>query len=246
MVQTDRGEVAIFETPADLAAGLAQLIADCASFAITERGAFYIALAGGTTPSAAYKLLGEEPISTEISWDDTFIFFSDERCVSPDDPESNFKMAKETLLKHIKIPPHNVHRMRGEDDPSQAAAAYEKLIHEDLGENPRFDLILLGMGSEGHTASLFPGSVPADDGRTLVAAPYISKLKAHRITFTPRLINNARRVAIATEGAGKAATLAAAMNGPSRPDLYPIQLVAPTDGNLRWMVDRVAASELDS
>ncbi|MBC5815060.1 MAG: 6-phosphogluconolactonase [Candidatus Eremiobacteraeota bacterium] len=246
MVQTDRGDVEIFETPADLAAGLAQLIADCASFAITERGAFYIALAGGTTPRAAYTLLGEEPMSTEINWDDTFIFFSDERCVPPGDPQSNYKMAEETLLEHIKIPPHNVHRMRGEDDPAKAAAAYDKILQQDLGENPRFDLILLGMGPEGHTASLFPGSLPADDGKTLVAAPYIPKLKSHRITFTPRLVNNARRVAIATEGAGKAPMLAAVMNGPLRPDLYPVQLVAPTDGELKWMVDRLAASELNT
>ncbi|MFN2527140.1 MAG: 6-phosphogluconolactonase [Candidatus Baltobacteraceae bacterium] len=246
MVQTDRGDVEIFETPAELASGLAQFVTDCASFAITERGAFYIALAGGTTPRAAYKLLGEEPLSTEISWDDTFIFFSDERCVSPNDPESNFKMTKDALLEHIKIPPHNVHRMRGEDDPTQAAAAYDKIIREDLGQNPRFDLILLGMGPEGHTASLFPGSVPADDTKTLVAAPYISKLKSHRITFTPRLINNARRVAIVTEGGAKAPTFAAVMDGPLRPDLYPVQLVAPTDGELQWMVDRLAASQLDS
>ena len=236
--------VEVFSSPADLAAGVAHCVADCASYAITERGAFYIALAGGTTPKAAYQLLGEEPLSTDISWDDVFIFFSDERCVPPDDLESNFNMAKNALLDHIKIPPHNVHRMRGEDDPAQAAAAYQKVIHEDLGPTPRFDLILLGMGPEGHTASLFPGSVPADDGSTLVAAPFVPKLKANRITFTPRLINNARRVVIATEGTAKAPTLAAVMNGPRQPDVYPIQLIAPSDGELTWMVDTLAASEL--
>lgn len=244
MVQADRGDVEIYETPAELAAGLAQFIADCAGFAITERGAFYVALAGGTTPRAAYKLLGEEPFGTEVSWNDVFIYFSDERCVPPDDEESNYNMVTTALLERIKIPPHNVHRMHGEDDPAHAAAAYERILKEDLGKSPRFDLIMLGMGPEGHTASLFPGDVPKDDGHTLVAAPYVEKLKTHRITFTPRLINNARKVVIATEGPGKTPTVAAVLNGPLRPDLYPVQAIHPVDGNLKWMLDATAASEL--
>lgn len=246
MVQADRGDVDIYETPTELAAGLAQFIADCASFAITERGAFYVALAGGTTPRAAYKLLGEEPFSTDISWNDVFIYFSDERCVPPDDDESNYKMAQTALLEHIKIPPHNVHRMHGEGDPAQAALAYEKILKEDLGDTPNFDLIMLGMGPEGHTASLFPGNVPKDDGHTLVAAPFVEKLKTNRITFTPRLINDARQIVIATEGGGKAPTVAAVLNGPLRPELYPVQLIHPAEGKLKWMLDAVAASELST
>lgn len=247
MTQTDRGDLQVYESPAELAAALAQLFADCAEFAITERGGFYVALAGGTTPKATYAILAGEPFSTDINWNDVFMYFGDERCVPPDDEQSNYKMVKASLLDRIKIPEHNVHRMHGEDDPARAAAAYSTILKEDLGEFPQFDLIMLGMGPDGHTASLFPGSNPGkNDSSALVAAPYVEKFQTYRLTLTPRIINNARHVVIATEGPGKSPALAGVLKGPIDTNKYPVQIVRPTNGILTWMVDRLAASELET
>ena len=245
MNQDDRGNLEIFDTPAELAAALADTFVDEAQSAITERGGFYVALAGGTTPKAAYELLAQEPHANTVSWSDVFIYFGDERCVPPDDEQSNYRMAKLAFLDAVNIPTGNVHRMHGEEDPQRAAAEYAKILHEDLGELPRFDLILLGMGPDGHTASLFPGSpVLTSSGDELVAAPYVEKFQSHRLTLTPRAINNARRVVIATEGPGKAPALAAVLKGPVNPAAHPVQIVHPVDGTLTWLVDSAAASQL--
>ncbi|GAC1656500.1 MAG: 6-phosphogluconolactonase [Vulcanimicrobiaceae bacterium] len=241
-----RGDLQVYDGPAELAAALAQVFVDCAEFALTQRGGFYVALAGGTTPKAAYNLLAGEPYATDVGWSDVFVYFSDERCVPPDDEQSNYLMAKDALLDRIKIPAHNVHRMHGEDDPRRAAQDYSQILKDDLGENPRFDLILLGMGPDGHTASLFPGSNAQTVGAALVAAPYVEKVKAHRLTLTPRVINNARRVVIATEGSGKAPVLASVLRGPIDVNTFPVQIVRPVDGVLTWMVDRSAASQLET
>lgn len=235
----------MLQTPAQLAAALAQLFADCAKSAVIDRGRFCIALAGGTTPRAAYELLAREPFSIDITWKDVFVYFSDERCVGPADEQSNYLMAKTSLLDRINIPPHNIHRMRGEDEPAAAAAAYEKTLVDDMGSFPRFDLIMLGMGADGHTASLFPGN-SLGDAAALVAAPYVADFNAHRLTFTPRLINNARHVVVATQGVTKAQALADALEGPPNTDTLPVQSVHPTDGELTWMVDAAAASQLHS
>ena len=245
MNSSDRGDIEIFETPGELAQALADLFVDAAQSAITERGGFYAALAGGTTPKAAYELLAQEPRSNNISWKDVFIYFGDERCVPPDDPESNYLMAKKAFLDQVNIPMGNVHRMHGEEDPKQAAIAYTAILHEDLGAEPRFDLIMLGMGPDGHTASLFPGNIPSDS-HAIVAAPYVEKFQSYRLTLTPRVINNARQVVIATEGPGKAPALAAVLKGPIRPEQYPVQIVRPTNGHLVWLIDRAAAGELET
>ena len=244
MSETERGDLQIYESSADLAAALAARFAESAEFSITERGAFYVALAGGSTPAAAYEVLAGEPYSTQINWNDVFLYFGDERCVAPDDAQSNYGLAQRTLFERIKIPAHNIHRMHGEDEPARAAQAYTRILKEDLGELPRFDLIMLGMGPDGHTASLFPGSHPSMEETALVIAPYVEALKSHRLTLTPRVINNARHVVIATQGAGKAAALASALHGPIEANVHPVQIVNPSDGTLTWMVDRLAASEL--
>lgn len=246
MTDTDRGDLEIFATPGELAQGVANHFMHAAQTAVTERGGFYVALAGGTTPRAAYELLATEPYATRIPWKDVFIYFGDERCVGPDDSESNYGMAKRAFLDAVNIPSHNIHRMHGEDDPRHAADAYAQILNEDLGAFPRFDLIMLGMGPDGHTASLFPGSHPDAGDGAIVAAPYVEKFQAHRITLTPRTINNAREVLISTEGPGKAPVLAAVLKGPRNPDVYPVQIVRPTDGRLFWMVDAAAASSLEA
>ena len=245
MTDSARGDLEIFDTPAALAQAVADRFMNAAQTAVGDRGGFYVALAGGTTPKAAYELLAAEPYATAIPWKDVFVYFGDERCVGPEDAESNYGMARRAFLDAVNIPSHNVHRLRGEDDPQRAADAYAAILVEDLGAFPRFDLVMLGLGPDGHTASLFPGAL-ANDGDALLAAPYVEKLRAFRLTLTPRVINNAREIVIATEGLGKAAVLAAVREGPLDPERYPVQRIAPTDGTLTWMADRAAAAELQT
>ncbi|MBC5829483.1 MAG: 6-phosphogluconolactonase [Candidatus Eremiobacteraeota bacterium] len=233
----------MLESLDDVARSLADRFVSDAQVAITQRGAFYVALSGGSTPRPTYKQLAGEPRIDQISWKKVFIYFGDERCVPPNDSESNFKLANDTLLLAVNIPTENIHRMKGEDDPKSAAVQYEQILRHDMGEYPRFDLILLGMGPDGHTASLFPGTVNSDDEK-FVDAPFVAKFGTYRITITPRTINASRHVIIATAGEEKAQALAAALHGPYNPDIYPVQLVQPTDGKLTWLVDRAAAQGL--
>ena len=238
------GELRILDTPEELAAAVAdEFVADAAR-AIAERGALFVALAGGTTPKAAYALLAQEPRRGRVDWQHVFVYFGDERCVGPDDPDSNFRMAEDAFLRAVGIPQSNVHRMHGEDNPLAAAREYESLLIETMGDDPQFDLIMLGMGADGHTASLFPGTDPHTDEDRLVRAPYVEKLRTYRMTLTPPVINNARHVLIATEGLAKAPALYAVRKGPYDPLTHPIQVVAPGSGRLTWLVDRAAAAEL--
>jgi len=199
-----------------------------------------VALAGGSTPKAAYELLASTAHRGRVAWDAVRFFFSDERCVPPENPESNYGMANDTLLKPLGIDPKHVFRMLGEDVPAQAAAAYAQLLTNELGLEPVLDLVMLGMGPDGHTASLFPGSPPDAHDAELVEAPFVQKFGTYRITFTPRTINAAREVSIATHGAEKADALAHVLDGPFDPVTYPVQIVNPHSGRLVWFVDRAA------
>ncbi len=234
----------ICRTPQQLAAALSDLFVAQAHEAIAARGTFFTALSGGSTPKAAYSLLAAEPRRSSVQWAAVQIFFGDERCVGPDDAESNYKMARDAFLNAVAIPGGNVHRIRGEAPPQQAAGEYAQLLIASLGQDPIFDLILLGMGADGHTASLFPGEDPATDSDALVRAVYPPDRKLARVTITPKIINAARHVAIAVEGLPKAPALYAALRGPREPHLHPIQIVAPRNGELTWLVDESAAAEL--
>ena len=235
----------IVEDAAALAERVARHFADTARHATDVRGAFYVALAGGTTPAAAYSLLATSAFD-DLAWPKMRFFFGDERCVPPDDDRSNFKMASGALLAPRKIEPDQIFRMQGELDPTTAARLYADALAQQLGEIPRFELILLGMGPDGHTASLFPGTDPTTDEELLVRAPYVAKFATHRITLTPLVINAARRVAIATAGEEKADALAHALRGPYDPTTYPVQIVQPVEGILNWFVDKAAASRLSA
>jgi 6-phosphogluconolactonase len=226
-----------------LAETAAASFVQAAHAAIGARGRFNVALAGGSTPKAAYALLAAEPLRARVDWQHVRFFFSDERCVGPDDEQSNYKMARDAMLAPLEIPETNVFRMRGEDEPAVAASAYADLVRRELGDVPTFDLIMLGMGPDGHTASLFPGTDPLEGDTLLVKAPWVAKFSTFRITFTPSLINAAREVHIATGGEAKADALAGVLEGPYQPSVYPIQIVSPT-GSLVWMVDRAAAAKL--
>ncbi len=244
MIERNLGDLQIFETPEQLASALADAFVDDARNAIEQHGAFFVALAGGTTPKNAYRLLASEPRRSQVDWNHVFVYFGDERCVPPQSGESNYKMAMDAFLRDVNLPPDHVHRMRGEDDPLQAARDYAELLIQTMGDLPRFDLVMLGMGADGHTASLFPGTDPLADNDRLVRAPYVEKFSTYRITFTPLVINSARHAIIATEGLPKAPALYAVREGPYDPQIHPIQIVAPVNGRLSWFVDRAAAAEL--
>jgi 6-phosphogluconolactonase len=238
------GKLQIYRDPDSLAQGLADLFVTTGRIALGDRGVFAVALSGGNTPRAAYELLAQEPRRNELSWSDVFIYFGDERCVPPTDEQSNYRMARKTFLDAVRIPPANVHRIRGEIDPGKAANEYASIIRTDLGDPPRFDLVLLGLGPDGHTASLFPGTPPDTDDGALVRAVYAQSQAMWRVTITPMVINAAHAVAFAVEGADKAAVLAAVYEGPHDPTKYPAQIVQPSSGQLTWLVDDLAAGML--
>jgi 6-phosphogluconolactonase len=244
MIERNLGELVVLPSPDEVATALADAFVDDAGAAIAQRGAFFVALSGGTTPKTAFRLLAQEPRRSVVDWRHTFVYFGDERCVPPTDDESNYKMAREAFLDAVGIPPENVHRIRGEIDPADAAREYAHLLIQTMGDEPRFDLLMLGMGADTHTASLFPGTDPRTDEDRLVRAVYVPKLGVQRITITPLVINAARHVAIATEGLPKAPALYAVRKGPFDPIEHPIQIVTPANGRLTWYVDRAAAAEL--
>jgi 6-phosphogluconolactonase len=216
--------------------------------AVATRGRFTVALSGGSTPRSLYELLACAPWRKRIAWTATHVFWGDERCVPPDHRDSNYRMAYQALLAHVPIPVENVHRMRGEIEPSAAAEACEYDVRAafDLapGKPPRFDLILLGLGDDGHTASLFPGTVALIEQGHWVVANWVEKLNAYRLTLTPPVLNAAHEVIFLVAGAGKAGILSQVLHGERRPDRYPAQVVQPTQGILVWLVDRAAAAEL--
>lgn len=239
--------VRVTPTADDLAHVACEIIAAAATASIGRRRFFRIALAGGSTPRAVYRLLADDPYMDFRHWQ---VFWSDERCVPPTSPESNYRMAKETLLDRLAEPPALVFRMAGEGDPEAAALAYERAVREmtppnpaaGTGETPRFDLILLGMGADGHTASLFPGSPALAERERLVVAT-AAPTGQPRLTFTYPLINAARRVLILVSGAEKAATLHAVRTQPHDPNRFPVQGVNLVRGNLTWLVDAAAGGE---
>ena len=234
-------------TAADLAHIACELIAAAATASLARRQTFRIALAGGSTPRAVYALLAADPYMDFRRWQ---LFWSDERCVPPTDAQSNYLMAKTALLDRLREPPALVLRMAGEGDPDAAALAYAQTVRELVPPNPaagtgaipRFDLILLGMGADGHTASLFPGMPVLNETARLVAAT-TAPTGQPRLTFTYPLLNAARRVLILVSGAEKAATLRAVRQEPHDPTRYPVQGVQPIRGNLTWLVDAAAEGE---
>ncbi|HEV7733348.1 MAG TPA: 6-phosphogluconolactonase [Candidatus Binatia bacterium] len=222
----------------------AETVVRAAAEAIEESGRFTLALSGGTTPKRLFQLLATPGYAARIDWAHVYACFGDERCVPPNDPASNYRMAREALLDRVPIPPEQVLRMRGEDDPVTAAADYERALREVVGNRTRLDLVLLGMGDNGHTASLFPGMTAVHEHTRWVVAEHIPEVGMWRITLTPAAINAAAEVVFLVSGAGKAPILARVLEGPRQPDVLPSQVVAPTNGTLRWLVDAAAAAQL--
>ena len=222
-------------------AGAADLVAAEASAAIAARGQFAIALSGGNTPKPIYQRLS----SMKLDWARVHVYFGDERCVPPSDSRSNYHMAKEALLDHVAIPPANVRRMRGEDPPEAAAEHYADALRQGLGENGRLDLVLLGLGDDGHTASLFPGLAALSETRRTVLACYVESVGMWRLTLTPPPINSARLVAFLATGDSKAEVLRRVVQGPRQPVVLPAQIVRPRERPALWLLDAAAAAKLD-
>jgi 6-phosphogluconolactonase len=240
--------IEIFPSPADMTRAAANLFAARAAEAVSAQGRFTAALSGGKTPVALYDLLAKNPCASQIPWARVHLFWGDERCVPPDHADSNYRMTRECLLDHVPIPPVNVHRMPGEMDPAEAAARYEGQLRDffaSRGDSPPvFDFILLGLGEDGHTASLFPGTRAIRESARWVVGHYVDAQKGWRITLTPPVINAARMVVFIVSGAGKAAVVKEIQEGPLRPNTLPAQVVRPAGGDLVWMLDREAAALL--
>ncbi len=241
-------EVRRLTTPQDLFQAAGEEVIRAATDSIAERGRFTIALAGGSTPKNLYTLVAANASAT-LPWNQIFFFWGDERHVPPTDADSNYRMVQETLLSRVPVPAANIFRVPSElADATAAADAYEEIIRSfftlKAGEFPRFDLILLGMGPDGHTASLFPESPALREKSRLVVANWVEKLNTSRITLTLPVLNAARRVFFLVSGMDKASALHEVLEGSAAPEKYPSKLVQPTDGKLIWFVDRAAASEL--
>jgi 6-phosphogluconolactonase len=234
-------------TPQDLFQAAAEEVIRVATDAIAQRGRFTIALSGGSTPKNLYTLIAANA-GASVPWEKVFFFWSDERHVPLDDPDSNYRMAKESLLSKIPVPPSNIFPLpAGNEDAEAAAKEYEQTLKKFFAsgnELPRFDLILLGMGPDGHTASLFPETPALQEKSRLVVANQVDKLKTDRITFTLPLLNAARCVLFLVSGADKAAALHEVLEGDAPAEKYPSKLVRPSNGKLIWFVDRAAASQL--
>ena len=233
--------IEIFEDHEGLVRTAAERIAATLMGALKEKSSAALVLTGGNTPRPVYELLAEPPYSERIPWDRVDFFWGDERCVPPDHPDSNFGMAWKAFLSRLPVPENRIHRMLGElEDHERAAVVYEEEIRRvtGAGDTPRFDLVLLGMGEDGHTASLFPGTV-WDENRWVVAN-YVPKLQSTRITMTPRILNEARAIIFMASGFGKAQALKGVLEDPASD--YPARRIRPVSGTLTWMVDKAAAS----
>lgn len=223
----------------------AALFIEQAETSIAERDCFSVALAGGNTPAPLYSALAQPEYCERVNWAKVHLFWGDERHVLPDDPDSNYRLVRMAFLEKVSLPEENIHRVRTEMEVRLAAFNYEEDLRKFFkGEWPRFDLVLLGMGEDGHTASLFPHSAALNEESRWFVSNYAPEKKTWRLTLTRNAINAARLVVVLVRGASKAERLKAVLTGPKDPWDMPVQMVAPVDGKLIWLLDRAAASQL--
>ena len=214
-----------------------------ANESIAENGVFSVALSGGSTPKAIYQKLADPFYAAQIDWDKVLVFWSDERCVPPDDPESNYHMAMEAGFATLPIPTENIFRMKGEIDPEKAAQEYETLIKTAI-PSKSFDLVMLGMGEDGHTASLFPKTHGLHPNEGLAIANFVPQKNTWRLTLTFEAINSAKHIAVYVLGKSKASMAAHILTAPYQPDDLPIQRVGTPTHKALWMMDTEAAAKL--
>lgn len=235
-------ELQVYPDPAALSRAAATRFVDTAQAAIALNRRFSVALSGGETPRAMYRLLATPEFGERVDWKHVHLFWSDERCVPPDHPESNYAMAWESFIDHVPISMDNVHRILGEHDPIVAADTYEQDLKDHFkSATPRFDLVLLGLGEDGHTASLFPGTTATQETKRLTAAVQHPRTNQWRVTLTLPAINAAANVMFLVSGSSKASALRVARSGIMAPEEFPASGVKPADGALLWLCDQTAA-----
>ena len=234
--------IQIYNTTEEINVKAATIFTEAAQKAIAEKGQFTAVLTGGSSPAGIYKLLASDAYKTKIDWSKVFIFWGDERWVPLNDDLSNAKMSYATLLSHVPIPSENIFEMYQDGvTPEDYAITYEQTIRKILGEEGKFDLILLGMGDDGHTASLFPGQAVLEEQNKWVDAYYLEPQKMHRITLTAPLINKAEKIIVIAFGEKKAHALKEVTTGDYNPSMYPMQLIKPVSGQILFLVDKSAA-----
>ena len=236
--------IKMFEDADELAEQLAIEFLNSVHQAVENEKKFYVALSGGSTPAHFFHKLASEPYREKISWQSVHFFWGDERCVPPNHSDSNYRMTKQNLLDYISLPAENVHRILGEKDPTTEAKRYaqeiESLVPKNDSKFPRFDWILLGLGTDGHTASIFAGSDVLDDHQNICTATIHPESGQKRITLTLPVINNARRISFLVTGEHKASIVAQILVGVESSERLPVSLIRPTNGNLEWYLDREA------
>ena len=235
-----------FTNPETLAAGAAEYICALAKECIADHGQFTLVLSGGSTPEHIFRQLVNESLEHRLDWPKVAIFWGDERCVPPDHKQSNYRMARQTLFDHVPIPSANIHRMACEGDPAAGADTYEGLLRREFPGQPwpQFDLVLLGLGDDGHTASIFPGTAILAEKERWVAPVYVPQLDSWRISLTLPTINAAAQITFLVIGEGKAAIVREILESPSPDPIYPAQRIRPQT-KLIWFLDRAAGSLLD-
>ncbi len=228
-----------------LSRAAAKLFARQSRQMVRAQGRFSVALSGGHTPERTYQFLAQQPLRDQVPWAQVHVFWGDERCVPPDDPQSNARMARQALLDQVPIPAAQIHPIPCTQTPRQAAEEYEALLRSFFaGGPPRFALVFLGLGENGHTASLVPGTPVVEERERWVAEVYVPEQAMWRVTLTAPLINQAAVVAFLVAGAAKAQVLQRVLEGPFDPHSLPAQLIQPTNGTPYWLVDREASKEL--
>lgn len=237
--------ITVFPDGAAIARAVAEKFVELAAAAIAANGRFSVALAGGSTPKATYELLATDEFRGRVDWSNVHIFFGDERCVPPEHADSNYRMADVALLSRVELPAHNVHRMKGEGDAAVHAAEYESELRAFFGDDgPRFDLVMLGMGDDGHTASLFPGTIALHETKSWCVSNWVEKFSTYRITLSAPALNHAAHIIFSVTGANKTTRLVEVLRGAYQPEVLPSQLIKPVDGRLDWYVDAAAAAQL--
>jgi 6-phosphogluconolactonase len=234
-----------FKDAAELSHAVAEWMAEAIAATLKNKDRFTIALSGGSTPKLLHKILAAPPYKDRIDWSKLHVFWGDERDVPFEDDRNNAKMAFDTLLNFVPVPPSQIHVMRTDVTPEESAAGYEAILHQYFDATPAsFDLVLLGMGDDGHTLSLFPGTAAVHEEKAWAIAYYLKAQDMYRITLTKTIVNRSARIAFMTTGTGKANALKQVLEGPYNPDLFPSQEIKPSAGELHWFVDEAAAAEL--
>jgi 6-phosphogluconolactonase len=244
-----KADVRIFKDNKSLSMAAAEIFVEAAAQSISARARFLAALSGGSTPADLYRLLAAEAYREKVNWAKTYVFWGDERCVPPDDARSNYHQAYETFLQHIPIPDANIQRIKGELEPAEASDDYARTLKRFAAPGlgwPRFELVLLGLGADGHTASLFPGSQVEASSSTLAVTAHYRGRPAQRVTLTPPVFNSARKVLFLVTGEDKAATLARVLDGVFIPEQLPAQRIRPIAGQVTWLVDEAAGKNLSA